>query len=239
MPTTASGKGRILGMGDWTDDDLITDVERPTPPASAVVNDWFWFGAPAPTYIPWTWLSMPMALRLDQPINSASIINNATGTATTATNPTSQAAWTTFPASGSITSAILQDAANFAAFLVAYYNNPITRAPTWTIDLAGTQFASSPENRWRVLGRELGDRVTLAPSTIVDPNGNSVTLPVPAGLPPAARSLVIEGIQQSSSPTSRVVTWTTSPLLGSTPGVEGPWFRLDYSFLDGTDVVPF
>lgn len=237
MPTTAAGKGRILGMAEWGDDDLIADVERPTPSASLFVNDWFWGGgAPDATIIPWTWLSMPMALRQDKPINSVQI-TGASNIVATASAASSQTTYGTFAASATLTTALLADAGNFAAFLVAYYSNPMMRCPTWTIDLTGVQFQTD-ENRWRVLGREIGDRVTLGPSTLPGPQG-PITLPVPPGLPPGVVSLVIEGIEHDSSPISRLISWTTSPLIGSTPGVEGPWFRLDTSRMDGTDVMPF
>ena len=72
--TSASGKGARLGMGEWTDDDLIGNVTLPTPSSSLVVNDWFWGGgAPDAVVIPWTWLQMPLQMRADQPINTAAI----------------------------------------------------------------------------------------------------------------------------------------------------------------------
>ena len=236
MPTTASGKGRILGMGPFTDDDMITDVDHPTPGSPLVVNDWFWTGAPDPTLIPWTWLSMPLSFRQDPPINSAQI-TGLSGVVAQANNAAAQIQYGVFSASSTLTTALAQDAANFAQFLVTYYGNPLLRCPTWTFDLTGRQFLAD-ENKWKVLGRELGDRVTLTSSTVTD-GTTTITIPVPAGLPAAARSLTIEGVQHTSSPTTRTVTWTTGPLLGPTPGAEGPWFRLDYSFLDGTDNLAF
>lgn len=235
--TTASSKGAILGMGEWGDDDLIRDVERATPAAALIVNDWFWGGgAPDPTLIPWTWLSVPLTIRQDQPINSAQI--TGVGNATAVANDTaSQAIYTVFSASATLATVLVADALNLARHLVTYYASPLTRCPTWTFDL--TQRVAD-EEKWRILGRELGDRATLAPSTITDlVTGASITLPVPAALPAAARSIVIEGIEHSSAPTGRVTAWTTSPLLGPTPGVEGPWFRLGTSRLDGTDPIPF
>lgn len=234
---SASGKGAVLGMADWTDDDLITDVERPTPSAALVVNDWFWGGqAPPATLIPWTWLSMPLSLRTDPPINSTTI-TQAGGADVTASVAASQAAYGSFPATATLNTILAADARNFGQWIVNYYANPLVRCPVWTLDM--TQRLAD-EEKWRILGREIGDRVTLAPSVITDPaTGQKITLPVPAGLPPGALSVIIAGITHTSSVTSRLVTWTMAPLLGSTPGVEGPWFRLDYSRTDGTDVLPF
>jgi len=233
--TSASGKGRILGMGEWGDDDLIADVERPTPAASLVVNDWFWGGqAPDATIIPWTWLTMPLELRADQPINSAeitrtdqfpSIVNNAT----------SQATFGVFAAATTVDTFSADDAVNLATFLTTYYANPLMRCPTVTLSLVHR----TDEERWRILGREIGDRFTLGPATVQDFPGHTVVLPVPAGLPLAARSLVIEGIEDTSSVLGRTVAWTTAPLLGASPGAEGPWFRIDQSVIGGTDAIPF
>lgn len=235
MATTASGKGRVLGT-HWGARGMRRDVSLPTPPSSLVVNDWFWTGAPDPTQIPWTWLSMPLSFRYDQPINSAQI-TGLNGVLAQGNNTASQIQYGTFSASATLTTALAVDAANFAQFLVAYYANPLLRCPTWTFDLTGPQFVPD-ENMWRVLGSEIGDRVTLAPSKLTD-GTTTITLPVPAGLPAGARSLTIEGMQHASSPTVRTVTWTTGALIGPTPGVEGPWFRLDYSFLGGTDNLAF
>jgi len=233
--TTASGKGRILGMAEWGDDDLIIDVERPTPPVSAVVADWFWAGGPPDvTVIPWTWLQVPLKLRADQPMNVVEItrVNQA---AALATNEASRTTNGTFPAKGTLDTIIPDDAYNYAAWLVTYYANPLLRAPVFSMPL---QFRTVDEVP-RILGRTVGDRFTLGPSTVRDGSGAVVVLPVPAGLPAGAQSLVISGIAHTSSVTDRVVSWTTAPLLGSAPGVEGPWFRIDSSMLDGTDQRPF
>jgi hypothetical protein len=233
--STASGKGAKLGMGDWADDDLVANVGALSPGGSSpAVNDWFWGGgAPDPTIIPWTWLSMPLQLRSDQPINHAEISRTG-GSAAIADAATSQLAYGVFAASGELTTASVDDAQNFANFLIAYYANPLVRCPVLTFDLVHR----TVDERWRILDRELGDRVTLGPGVVPSPSG-PITLPVPAGLPIGATSLVIEGIAHSSSVTGRVTEWTTAPLLGSTPGTEGPWFRVDTSRMDGTDVMPF
>lgn len=237
VPTTATGKGRILGMGEWTDDDLVRDVEQPIPDGAPIVNDWFWFGAPDATIIPWTYLSMPLAMRQDQPINSATITGASNATAT-AVNTTSQAQYGTFGATATLNTVLAVDAANLAEFVTTYYANPPLRCPQWTFDLTGPQLLPD-EVKWLILGREIGDRVTLGPATLTDPGGTTIVVPVPAGLPAAARSLVIEGITHTSGPAHRLVTWTTAPLLGTSPGAEGPWFRSDLSFTDGTDVLPY
>lgn len=57
--------------------------------------------------------------------------------------------------------------------------------------------------------------------------------------PDGTTSLLIEGIQHTGGVDDRVVVWNTSPVIGSTPGIPGPWFRTDSSRLDGADRLPF
>lgn len=189
--------------------------------------------APPVTLIPWTWLSPPWSLRTDQPINHAEVTTTA-GLTSTADAAASQAAFGVFPAAGELATAIPADAAAFAAMLVAYYANPLVRSPGLPLDLV----PRTPAERAVILGMEIGQRFTLAQSLIVDATG-PILIPVPVALPAGVLSLVIEGIGHASSVTSRLVTWTTSPLIGAVVGAEGPWFRLDSSTWDGPDVVPF
>jgi hypothetical protein len=230
----ASNKGGgLLGMGEWTDDDLVTDVERPTPSAALVVNDWFWGGgAPDPIVIPWTWLVMPLVLRADQPINYAKITGLG-GNTYTAVNTASTSTRKNFYATTTLDTISPDDAANFAQFLVTYYGNPLLRAPTFTMSLV----SRTDEERWRILGGEIGNRFTLGTGYLGP--GQTNPIPVPANLPAGARSLLIEGVEHDSSIDDWLVHWTTGPLLGSTPGVQGPWFRVDSSYTDGTDVMAF
>lgn len=58
--------------------------------------------------------------------------------------------------------------------------------------------------------------------------------------PEGTGTLVVEGISHQVSNNVRTVTLNTSPVIGGTPGVVGPWFRLNGgSVIDGTDPVPF
>jgi hypothetical protein len=233
VATSASGKGRYLGIMEWDDNDLVPIVAIPTPASSTVVNDWFWGGyAPVATVIPWTWLMTPLELRMDQPLNSVQITGKSSVVASS-TNTGSQSTYGTFSATATLTTFSPDDAASFAQFLTTFYGNPLLRAPTFTFPL----HPRLPEEKWRILGREIGDRFTLGRGLLQPSN---IPIAVPAGLPSGARSLVIEGIQHSSSAMDgRVVTWTTSALVGNTAGAPGPWFYLDRSFTDQTDMMPF
>lgn len=73
---------------------------------------------------------------------------------------------------------------------------------------------------------------------------DEITLTGPDGSrpvwPDGVTELVIEGIEHTiGSDDARWVRWKTAPVIGSTPGVAGPWFRLGESMTDGTDLLPF
>lgn len=189
---------------------------------------------PATTVIPWTWLQVPLELRADQPINSAQITRVGQALAN-ANNTTSQATYGVFAAGATLDTISPDDALSFGQWLVATYANPLLRAPTLTLSLV----YRTDDERLLILSLEIGQRITLGPGTVQDFPGHTTVIPVPGGLPPGALSMVIEGIHHTSSVNDRVVEWTTAPLLGPTPGVEGPWFRLDSSVPGGTDVLAF
>lgn len=192
--------------------------------------------APAATVIPWTWLTTPLELRTYPPINSAQV-GRTGGANATSNNTTSQATYGVFAAttSSSLDTASPDDASNFASWLTTYYANPLLRPPVLTLSLVPRVDAE----RAIILAREIGDRITLGQGTVVDGSGTITILSVPAGLPTAVQSFVIEGIQHTSSVNDRTVQWTCAPLFGTTAGSEGPWFRLDTSVLGGSDLIPF
>lgn len=175
-----------------------------------------------------------LQLRVDQPINSASVTRNG-GQTYTDDATASQQTFGVYSASATVSSIVPDDPASFANFLTIYFANPLTYVPVFTLSLVPRTDAE----RVIILGLEIGTRITLGQGTVVDGTGNTQILTVPGTLPAGAVSSVIEGIRHSSSATDRIVQWTMSPLLGATPGTEGPWFRLDVSALDGNDVLPF
>ena len=81
-------------------------------------------------------------------------------------------------------------------------------------------------------------------------SANTNTLPVTASWdnlrinalstwPQGANSLVVEGVAFTSQAGERKVSWVTSAVAGTVPGVPGPWFRWGSSAYGGTDVIPF
>ena len=195
-------------------------------------------GLPPPaTVIPWIWLQTPLELRADQPINSARITRTS-GASASANNAASQTTYGVFAVSGSLDTISPDDATSFATWLVAYYGNPLLRAPLLSLSLV---FRTDDE-RATILSREIGDRVTLGQGTVQDYPGHTTTIPIPVGLPLAVQSFVIEGIHHTSSATDRVVEWTTAPLVGTTtpgglllPGTAGSYASTpDTAILDIT-----
>jgi len=176
----------------------------------------------------------PLELRADQPINSATITRTG-GSAATSNNATSQATYGVFSASTSLDTASLDDTNNFATWLTTFYANPLLRSPTVTLSLVPRTDAE----RAIILAREIGDRMTLGQGTVQDFVGHALAISVPAGLPATALSFVIEGIQHVSSVNDRTVQWIVAPLIGTSAGTEGPWFRLDTSTLGSSDQIPF
>jgi len=63
--------------------------------------------------------------------------------------------------------------------------------------------------------------------------------PTMGGWPEGTTDLVIEGISDTIGLNVRTRSLRTSPVIGSTPGTVGPWFRFDTSTLGGTDLMPF
>lgn len=209
-------------------------VGRRGPGRAAVSAPAFPGGPPAVTVIPWIWLQTPLELRADPPINSTQISRTG-GADGIANNLPSQATYGVFSASASLDTISPDDAQSFATWLVTFYGNPLLRAPVLSLSLV----YRTDDERAAILGLEIGQRITLGPGTVQDFPGHLAVIPVPAGLPPGALSFVIEGIHHTSSVNDRVVEWTTAPLIGTTAGAEGPWFRLDSSALGGTDTMPF
>jgi hypothetical protein len=68
-----------------------------------------------------------------------------------------------------------------------------------------------------------------------------IIAPNPTAWPAGITELVIEGIAHSiDSDGTRWVVWNTAPVIGSTAGTAGPWFRADDSTTDiGSDLLAF
>lgn len=192
--------------------------------AATVLNDYWWgtgvAAPPAPVQIPICWLSMPVRLRMEPPVNRATVDRPEASTAYRTDRP-SLDEYGSYPFEATLTTLTDADPANLAAWVLTYRSQPQMSAPSLTIDLL---YRTDSERRL-ILGVTIGRRIQLTG--------------VPAEFPEGASSLIITGIQHTIGVAARRVTWTTDPVPGAVPGVPGPWFYLDTSVLDGTDVVPF
>lgn len=220
---SASGKARMLLVGDseFGDDDLIPSIRAPEAAESAIWRDYMWGGSPPPvTEIPYTWLSRPARWRPDQPRNVATITRSGGSTARTQ-NATSVNGIGERPYTATVDSQVAADPRNYATWIVAYYTDVRQRMPTLTVNLV----ARTDVECWRILGREIGDRISITGA--------------PAGWPDGVTQLVIEGITHRIGQDVRAVEWNTVPVIGSTAGTVGPWLRLDQSRVEDAAVLPF
>lgn len=221
MPST--GRGRLLGV-DFDGDALIADPTSPYGQAARVTNEYFWAAGiaapPPPTEIPLCWFTQPVPLRLERAVNDATV-TQSDGAESHAEDADSVDDYTVNSFAATLSTRTAADARNLASHTVRYGAEPRTRSPQLTLDL----MHRTDIERWRILRVRQGDRITLTG--------------VPAEFPTGADSLVISGIQHQIGLTVRRVQWTTTAVVGSTPGVPGPWFYTDDSLSDGTDLLPF
>lgn len=202
---------RLFDLPSWTSDDQ-----------TRLAQDWYFAGLGPLTAvaIPWTWLSGPLRFRQDSPLNEAAVSRSGGATAY-ASDSTSIDTYGQWSFSATLTTPDATDAQNLADWTVDFYTDPRVRCPQLHLILS----RRTPDECWTILEREVGDVITITG--------------VPSGWPQGANTLVIEGIVHTSTSDARTVDWSTSPLIGSSPDVAGPWFRLDTSVLGGTDVLPY
>lgn len=218
------GYGRYLGMIGGGSALLDRTGVFPADNAAAIVNDWTWQpGAPRPVEIPYAWLAgfQPLRVRPDKPLTSAAVTVSGGGTPT-AQDTASIAAYGDNEFSTTLHTATANDAVALAQWVVAYYATdpddvPRARFPQLLIRLTGR---TQPEMH-RILSVGIGTRITITGA--------------PATWPEGATEQVVEGIRHSLGE-ARDVEWTTAPVVGSAPGVAGPWFRADVPYA-GTGFV--
>lgn len=220
-----SGVGRRFGHGGRYRRSLVSrgNLLDQDSAAATIADDWFFGVTPAPPMvIPYGWLSPPFTARADQPINSPQI-RQATGGTATLPNKTSIAQYGEFGEQVTLTTLCPYDAPALAYWFSTYYAGFRMRCPSLTINLLDAN--RTPEDIWRVLGVRIGDRIVITDA--------------PATWPEGISTLFVEGVAHTVSQNERRVTWNTSPVIGASPGVVGPWFTLGASFLGSTDKIPF
>ncbi len=184
--------------------------------------DWYFAGRGpvTPVPFPWAWFNGPLRFRQDSPLNQAAV-TKASGATVYAEDSTSIDTYGQWSFVASLLTDSAQDARNLASQIVTYYTDPRVRCPQLNLTLN----RRSQTECWTILEREVGDVITLTG--------------VPPGWPEGANTFVIEGIAHYSTSEIRSVTWAAAPVIGTSPDVTGPWFRLGVSALGGTDVLPY
>jgi hypothetical protein len=219
----ALGRGRLTHTHDVTFDGMLPRTDGlGSGVASAAARDFWWgFNPPTPTQIPYDWLSPPARFRADQPINDTAVTRSGAETAYLSNQPSIDL-YGDFATQETIDTISPDDPASLATWLIAYYAGHRMRCPAVTLNLLSRTTADI----WTILGVRIGTRIQITGAPATWPEGTS--------------SLIVEGIAHSISQNGRTVTWTTSPVIGATPGAVGPWFKLNGgSSVNGTDVVPF
>lgn len=185
--------------------------------------------APAPVEIPLCWLTGQVMMRQDPPRNYAEVTQASTeldapaGGVWFAENTASIADHDgVFPAPPvTLTSPTHGDAPALAEFTVDYGADPRMRLVQATVDL----MHRAPAEWLRCVRIQKWQRIRFTGT--------------PPEFPQGADSLIVVGIAHEIGLTVRRVTWTLSPTVGDVPGTPGPWFRVDSSELDGTDLLPY
>lgn len=176
--------------------------------------------APAPVEIPLCWLSQPVRLRLEKPYTTAEVTNSGQSPAY-ATNATALATYGDQAFGATLDSACTADASNLASWTVTYRAEPLTRSPELVINL---MHRTDPE-RALILSLRRNQRIKI--------------VGVPPEFPAGADTPVISGITDEIGTMARRVRLTTRAVIGTAPGLAGPWFRVGTSRVDAGHIVPF
>jgi hypothetical protein len=192
--------------------------------ASRILNDYWWGSSPQPVQIPFIWIDSPANWVEDPPLNVAQI-GGTPGASASDPESVDEFGESTF--SVTLASATAADSMTLAHFVLAYYATGQNEAPR--VRFVGLRFVlnqRSPEQIRTLLSVGEGRRVSITGT--------------PATWPAGAEEQVVEGIAHSAdNDGGRFLDWITSPVIGVVPGVPGPWFQLDSSFLGGPDEILF
>lgn len=181
--------------------------------------------AVTPLQIPYSWLQPPLRTRTDKPITTA-VVTQSGGTVAYHQDDDSLEEYGDNPFTATLLTDCDADPANLAAFMLAYY---------------ATQPGDVPRTRFMSLKMCLSKRTVeeqfylhqgLSPGRRIQITDHPPTWPT--GLP----HQIVEGIHHTIG-AMREVELLTSPVIGSSHGVAGPWFRIGVSSWDGSDVIPF
>jgi hypothetical protein len=209
-------------MAAWGDLFRLPDHTGGTSSAQ-IAADWYFAGrgAPAPIEIPYLWLS-GLSWRSELPYTTAEI-SGPTSSASRY-DQASRQRWGDRTLRVTLETACDADPTAITTWVMSYLANP-GDAPRQRMVVRLRLGSRTTVEQWRILGVGEWQRITVtgAPST----------------WPSGATEQIIEGRRHMIDDHEHTVEWITSPVVGSTPGVAGPWFRVGVSAVDGSDAVPF
>ena len=177
--------------------------------------------APPPTQIPLLWLSQPLPHRMDPPYNNAEVTQANGGAVGRKRDAASIAEYGDQPFVETLHTATALDATALAIFAVTRRGDPRVRSPQLTVNLL---YRTDAEKQL-LLSVRRNRRIQITG--------------VPPEFPEGADSLVVTGITHQIGVAVRLIHFATRAVIGTTPGVPGPWFRVGSSALGGTDLIPF
>jgi hypothetical protein len=166
-----------------------------------------------------------LTFRPERPLNAA-VVTQTGGVEARRDDRTSQAEWGVNTFSEDLATAVASDAANLAKHVMTFYavqpsEVPRSRSSALIFNLLERTVAECQ----RLLRVGRGDRVRITGA--------------PADWPLGATELVVEGRSNEIAVDVRTLSWWVAPVVGTDPGVPGPWFRWDASSWDGNDLRPF
>lgn len=169
-------------------------------------------GPPAPVEIPLCWFTQPVALRMERPFTTAAVTQTGVGTSYASAGAVSD-----FPFTATLSSATTGSAQRLADFTIAYRSQALMRSPVLILDL----MHRAPAEIVMLQRIERNQRITI---TGIQPE-----------YPQGAQHLIVSGITHVIGINTRRIQWTTRPVIGTAPGVSGPWFYPGASAWGGSD----
>lgn len=172
---------------------------------------------PVPVEIPLCWLTSPVRLRLEKPLTTAAVSRVGHGTA----YDSNGVARADQQFTATLDTACSADPSVLASWTVTYRAEARTRSPELILDLMHRTDAE----RVLILSIQRNQRIRITG--------------VPPNFPEGADQLIVSGITDEIGVFARRVRFTTRPVVGTDPGIAGPWFRVGTSAVGGTHIIPF
>lgn len=223
--TTSLGAGRLkpplLALVPWRNVFELGPAGDDT--GRTMAEEWYLGGyPPAAVQVPISWVSPPFTVRQDTPLDVAEVTRGSTTVRSknqTVVTANRGREWTFTETLDSVAPV---DAPSLAKWVTDTYTGGRPRSPGLTLVLN----ARTEAEIYKILSVRQGTRVSLTGA--------------PASWPTGATEHVVEGVRHTALGDIRTVVWVTTPVIGATAGVPGPWFTLGETHTTSTtDLVPF